>query len=71
MPRATCPACGRAFRLEEDEAVLDERVSCPNCDALLEVIDENPLTLEELDDVQRVYTNADFPDDAIAEYGSQ
>ena len=27
--------------------------------------------LEELDDVQRVYTNADFPDDAIAEYGSQ
>lgn len=27
--------------------------------------------LEELDDVQRVYTNADFPDDAIAEYSSQ
>jgi len=27
--------------------------------------------LEELDDVQRVYTNADFPDDAIAEYGGQ
>jgi len=50
VPRATCPACGRAFRLEEDEAVLNERVSCPNCDALLEVIDENPLTLEELDD---------------------
>jgi len=27
--------------------------------------------LEELDDVQRVYTNADFPDDAIQEYSSQ
>jgi len=27
--------------------------------------------LEELDDVQRVYTNADFPDDAISEYSSQ
>ena len=27
--------------------------------------------LEELDEVQRVYTNADFPDEAIAEYSSQ
>ena len=27
--------------------------------------------LEELDDVQRVYTNADFPDEAIEEYESQ
>jgi len=27
--------------------------------------------LEELDDVQRVYTNADFPDDAIEEFNSQ
>jgi transcriptional/translational regulatory protein YebC/TACO1 len=26
--------------------------------------------LEELDDVQRVYTNADFPDDAIEEYSN-
>ena len=24
--------------------------------------------LEELDDVQRVYTNADFPDEALEEY---
>lgn len=27
--------------------------------------------LEELDDVQRVYTNGDFPDEAITEYSSQ
>jgi lysine biosynthesis protein LysW len=50
MPRATCPACGKGFRLEGDEAVLYGRVYCPNCDAQLEVIDENPVMLEELED---------------------
>ena len=27
--------------------------------------------LEDLDDVQRVYSNADFPDDALTEYSRQ
>ena len=27
--------------------------------------------LEELDDVLRVFTNADFPDDALEEYGNE
>jgi transcriptional/translational regulatory protein YebC/TACO1 len=27
--------------------------------------------LEELDDVQRVFTNADFPDEALQKYRSQ
>ena len=26
--------------------------------------------LEELDDIQRVYTNADFPEEVLNEYGS-
>jgi len=50
MPRATCPACGRGFRLEEADAVLYTKVYCPNCDAPLEVIDEEPVMLEELDE---------------------
>ena len=50
MPRATCPACGRGFRLEEAEAVLYGKVYCPHCDAPLEVIDEDPVMLEELDE---------------------
>ncbi len=49
MPRATCPACGKGFRLSEDEAVLYGRVDCPHCDAALEVIDESPVMLEELE----------------------
>ena len=28
-------------------------------------------SLEELDDVQRVFSNADFPDDALEEYQSK
>jgi transcriptional/translational regulatory protein YebC/TACO1 len=27
-------------------------------------------TLEELDDVQKVFSNADFPDEALAEYAA-
>ena len=50
MPRATCPACGKGFHLDEDEAVLYNRVYCPHCDASLEVIDENPIMLEELEE---------------------
>lgn len=50
MPSVTCPACGRSFRIDQDEAMLYERVACPNCDALLEVTDEDPLILEEIED---------------------
>jgi lysine biosynthesis protein LysW len=50
MPRGTCPACGKGFRLDEDEAVLYSRVYCPNCDAPLDVIDEDPLMLEEAEE---------------------
>ena len=48
MPKTVCPVCGKGFHLDEDEALLYERVSCPNCDAPLEVIDEDPLTMEEI-----------------------
>ena len=27
--------------------------------------------LEDLDDVQKVYSNADFPDEALSEYGNE
>ena len=47
MPKSVCPACGKTITLEGDEAALYERVCCPNCDVLLEVIDEDPLMLEE------------------------
>jgi len=50
MTSVVCPSCGKGFRLDEDEAVLYERTTCPHCDALLEVIDENPPLLEEVED---------------------
>ena len=49
MPAATCPACGKGFRVDEDQALLYEQVSCPSCDAILEVIDEYPVVLEVID----------------------
>jgi len=50
MPRTTCPACGRGFILDEDEALLYSRVYCPHCDAPLDVIEENPLMVEEAEE---------------------
>jgi len=47
MAKVVCPACGKGFTLAAEEVVLYEQVSCPNCDALLEVIDEDPILLEE------------------------
>ncbi len=50
MQRAVCPVCDKSVRLDDDEAMLYERVTCPHCDALLEVVEEFPLTLEEVSD---------------------
>jgi lysine biosynthesis protein LysW len=49
MPIVTCPACGKGFPLDSSEAALYERVICPRCDAVLDVVDEDPITLEEVE----------------------
>jgi YebC/PmpR family DNA-binding regulatory protein len=58
-----------AISSAELTAIPQNTITLSNKDAIqtLKLMDR----LEELDDVQRVYTNADFPDDAITEYGSQ
>ena len=50
MPKAACPVCGKNVPLDDDEAVLYERVICPHCDASLEVTDEDPVMLDEVMD---------------------
>ena len=49
MTAAVCPACLGSIRLEEDQVALYEQVRCPHCETLLEVVDELPLTFEEVD----------------------
>lgn len=50
MPKAVCPSCGKNIQVDVDEAALYETVTCPYCDAKLEVIDDDPLMLEEITD---------------------
>jgi len=50
MPSAVCPACGKNVRIDEDQAFLYEQITCPHCEATLEIIDEGPFILEEVDD---------------------
>ena len=47
MPSASCPVCGKGFKIRADEAVLYEPITCPECAALLEVIEEDPIILAE------------------------
>lgn len=48
MPRAICPVCEAELRLGKAEAVMGRQITCPECGAMLEVIEEDPLELEEI-----------------------
>lgn len=50
MPKAACPVCKKNVTVQEEDATLYESVTCPHCDALLEVVDEDPLMLDEVID---------------------
>ena len=53
---ATCADCGQAIRLES-EILLGRQVTCPNCDAQLQVIETAPVKLD------WVYEEWDIDDD--------
>ena len=46
MPKAICPVCDASTEIEGVH--LFKHVRCPECDALLEIIEENPLELAEV-----------------------
>ncbi len=52
MPRATCPVCEAELHLSRGEAVFGRRITCPECGSLLEVVEEEPLELEEVLDFE-------------------
>lgn len=59
MPRATCPVCDAELRLSQAEAVFGRRITCPGCGAVLEVVEEDPLELEEVFDFQDDFDEED------------
>jgi len=60
MPRATCPVCEAELRLSKAEAVFGRRITCPECGAVLEVVEEDPLELEEVLDFQDDFDEEGF-----------
>ncbi len=50
MIRVECPECGEQFETESDVLFLFNRFYCSHCDALLEVIEEDPLVLDVVDE---------------------
>ena len=50
MVKVECPECGQGFEAESDVLFLFNRINCSLCDALLEVIEEEPLVLEAVDE---------------------
>lgn len=67
--REALSAVGASLRSSELSMVPQNTVSLDEKEAArtLRLLDQ----LEDLDDVQRVYSNADFPDDALTEYSRQ
>jgi alpha-aminoadipate carrier protein LysW len=45
-----CPECGEAIDIETDEVEEGERLSCPECDTELEVVNKQPLELDVVSD---------------------
>lgn len=48
MPRVICPACGKGISINSDEVNFYNQLVCPRCGALLEIVEEDPLTVEEV-----------------------
>jgi lysine biosynthesis protein LysW len=46
VSKTTCPVCDAALDLDKDELSLFNRLRCEECEALLEVVDEDPIRLE-------------------------
>jgi len=44
--KVVCPECGEESMFGPDELVLYSRIQCEECGAILEVVDESPLTVE-------------------------
>ena len=60
MPRANCPVCEAELRLSQTEAVFGRRITCPECGSVLEVVEEDPLELEEVFDFQDDFDEDEF-----------
>ncbi len=60
MTRVECPECGERFETPKEVLYLFHRLACSACDALLEVIEEDPLLL---DVVEEEYEEDDILED--------
>lgn len=61
MIKVECPECGKQFETEPDVLFLFNRFYCSLCDALLEVVEEEPLVLDVVD--EEYYDSDDEDDD--------
>jgi lysine biosynthesis protein LysW len=60
-----CPECGARFEVDPSVVFLSNRFYCSVCDALLEVLEEEPLILESVEDASLEEDNLDLADDEV------
>ncbi len=46
MAKIICPACDSSIEVDEDALTLANRFRCEECEALLEIANEDPLEIE-------------------------
>jgi len=57
-----CPECNAVLRVPSD-VVLYDRLYCDECDAFLEIVSLEPLTLERVADYEDLFISEEEPDE--------
>ena len=58
MPNTNCPLCGASIDIPREDAILFSRICCPECDLLLEIINETLLMVDPVFDARWDYEDS-------------
>jgi lysine biosynthesis protein LysW len=53
--RIECPECGKDIELEMDDIEVKALLSCPHCEAELEIVNDEPVEVRSLEDDEPEY----------------
>jgi len=68
VSKIVCPVCDATFDVDKEELSLFNRLRCEECEALLEVIEEDPVRLEWIEEEDDFDDDEDLDDDEDDDY---
>ncbi|MEW5825347.1 MAG: hypothetical protein AB1778_00790 [Candidatus Bipolaricaulota bacterium] len=68
VSKIVCPVCDAAFDVDKEELSLFNRLRCEECEALLEVVEEDPVRLEWIEEEDDFDDDEDLDDEEDDDY---